>query len=647
MQEARFLMPPALRTLVVIIVGLMAAHMVASAQEPPKLPPFNTPYSCPDGLTYTVLSCQVRGRLEMCTFQTQKDGGQPNNSYTTRAQLSRRLQSCQPLQASQPGSAQAMDPPYLSEMPSVERVTREIQGKDSIDTAARQAGAFWQLRQVIYDIALSQRRTDRQHTPDERRLANAYYAAYYSVWQPLEKSLSQDRPRLFKLQGYTADREFLDEALTRLGAASVRAEYARAKGIFVARHEQFVREGKEQQARAQAEAQEYLAQQQPSAGQRELARCIASGRSETQCFVEAFGKDMAHMQPILKKIPRPAGLFLSGVYAGQGGFSVTFYPEVTMVGCKGISAQGNYAVEMKDNQVVVRLLQPSPAASPAMGIFQNTEALAKLLPQTPGANPEEWQSQRVVFPLRPDGRMAAVRIAPQPSGTIQVTGPVPVGTRQGTRTVTETVGGLTTTRSEPTTETVYAMKTATCLLGILAPTGPAPVLGSMSTAPAAVLNLAFGGEDKNAGKVPPPGLRMNGQYVGQAGFDIEFHPESAVLACRQAVIARDYTVSMKGNQILVNIQDSTKPIVLELRPDGKLAGSGPVQINARAIVGKDANGQLVYQPTSDTCTLGVLTPAPTGSASTAKSTEKGVVTRSNTAGQFNRQERTTSAYRSP
>lgn len=38
-------------------------------------------------------------------------------------------------------NAQATNPPYLREMPTVDRVTREIQGKDAADTAARQARA--------------------------------------------------------------------------------------------------------------------------------------------------------------------------------------------------------------------------------------------------------------------------------------------------------------------------------------------------------------------------------------------------------------------------------------------------------------------------------------------------------------------------
>ena len=61
---------------------------------------------------------------------------------------------------------------------------------------------------------------------------------------------------------------------------------------------------------------------------------------------------------------------------------------------------------------------------------------------------------------------------------------------------------------------------------------------------------------------------MSGQYVGQADFDIEFRPETAVVACRDAVVARDYALAIKANQVLVTLQNGATPFVLELRPDG-------------------------------------------------------------------------------
>lgn len=73
--------------------------------------------------------------------------------------------------------------------------------------------------------------------PDEKRLADACYAAYYDVWLPIQKSLSQDRPRLFKPEGYTVDGDPLGDALERLCSPAFRAEYARVKGETRARQE--------------------------------------------------------------------------------------------------------------------------------------------------------------------------------------------------------------------------------------------------------------------------------------------------------------------------------------------------------------------------------------------------------------------------
>ncbi len=164
--------------------------------------------------------------------------------------------------------AQATNPPYLGQMPTVDRVKAGIKGADAIDTAARQAGAFWQLRDVIYKMAVSQHRSDRQLTPDEKRLADAYYAAYYEVWQPLEKSLAGDRPRLFKLQGYTADPDFLSEVLERLCSPAFRDEYFRAAGLVDRRVQARREAARAEQAqaapsRAQSSAAESAAGAQP------------------------------------------------------------------------------------------------------------------------------------------------------------------------------------------------------------------------------------------------------------------------------------------------------------------------------------------------------------------------------------------------
>lgn len=69
------------------------------------------------------------------------------------------------------GEAQ-FDPSYLNEMPPIERVLADVQGKNRLDTMARQSAAMPQLARVIEDMA-GQRRW-HQLTPDETRLRDTY-----------------------------------------------------------------------------------------------------------------------------------------------------------------------------------------------------------------------------------------------------------------------------------------------------------------------------------------------------------------------------------------------------------------------------------------------------------------------------------------
>lgn len=70
------------------------------------------------------------------------------------------------------GNAQATNPPYLSQFPSVDKVKAELKGSDALDTAAKQMGAFWQLREIIE--TLGRPRILRSPTPDENRLMGQY-----------------------------------------------------------------------------------------------------------------------------------------------------------------------------------------------------------------------------------------------------------------------------------------------------------------------------------------------------------------------------------------------------------------------------------------------------------------------------------------
>ena len=590
---------------------------VASAQQAAPLPPFNQPVSCPDGLNYIVESCVPWGSDERCVFRSERNGQLVERANPWRAALSERLKDCK--QSSRPtAGAQTLNPPYLNKLPTVDRVMRDLPGKDAIDTTARQAGALWQLREVILNMALSQRRNDRNLTPDEERLRGDYYAASTKLTQTLQQQLAADKTgRLFELQGYANDRKLLDEVLQRLCAPGFRDEFWQAEGHIAGRIKAREERDKADQQRAQAEIKEWEAKQQPRPWQRELTRCIASGRSESQCFAEALGKGADDFLPGLKKIPRPSGPYLSGVYTSQGGFTVMFHSDGAWVGCKQVRwLPASSAVETTSDQLVVRLMSGSGA-----GCFLcDTQAGAVLRQPKPGENPEEWEGQRIVFPVRSDGSLTATRVSPQPSGSVDVTGPVQVGTKPGTKVIDETTNGITTTRYEATTVPIYETQTARCTLGPMTvdPSASASINSSE------VLGAVLGVANKTDTKQPPPGFRMRGKYVGENGFDIEFHPESAVVGCRDAAVARAYSVSTSGNHFRVNIENGTSPITLELRPDGTMAGSGSLQVNGRQVAsvkerieGTRVIREPIFQPITDSCTLGVLTPTEGARASGA------------------------------
>lgn len=617
-----------------LTLAFLLVTKIASAQQSAPLPPFNQPVSCPDNLNYIVESCQPWGPEERCIYRSERNGELVNRANTWRSMLSEKLKDCKQVsrpaagtqaQPSRPaaGGAQSTNTSYLSKLPPVERVMREVQGKDPLDTAAKQSGAFWLLRNVIISMAHNQRRNENNLAPEEQRLSGEYYAAYSGLWKTVSDQVKGDGPTLFKLGGYAHDGAFKDELLGRLCAPGFRDEYWQAEGKIAGRVRARLEEDKAIAKQAEADRENAAKQQGPKPWQRELSRCIASGRSESQCFTESLSKGAGDWLPGLKQTPRPSGLYLSGVYTGQGGFSVMFHPNGAWVGCKQVrEVAAGYAVDTKSDQVAVRLLPDTGAGNFLGGI----QAMAPLRRPKPGENPEEWQGQRITFSVRPDGKLVG-------SGPIQVTGQVPVGqTTQQTTTeqkriqpfeaqtynpaeVKRDAVGLYVEQQVTTSVPVYAEKTERCTLGPLTLDPSASASVNVSQIMGSVLGSVLGVGDKTATKPTPLGFRVHGKYAGEDGVDIEFHPESAVVGCREAVVAREYSVSTSGNRVLVNIQNGASPISLELRRDGTMAGSGPVSVNSRRVAsvkqrieGTRNVQEPVFEPVADTCTLGVLTP---------------------------------------
>ncbi len=84
-------------------------------------------------------------------------------------------------------------PPYLEEMPSVDRVRADIQGTDRLDTLARQKAAFEQLARGI-ELAAGGRRFSSGLTPVEQRWLNAYRSAATAARRDAYAGLSNERP---------------------------------------------------------------------------------------------------------------------------------------------------------------------------------------------------------------------------------------------------------------------------------------------------------------------------------------------------------------------------------------------------------------------------------------------------------------------
>ena len=126
-------------------------------------------------------------------------------------------------------AAWAMEPAYLTEMPSAERVIADTQGKNELDTKARQVAALTQARKAIEDLGIARIRTG--YLPDEQRLIGEYWTAVYRL-QDEAKVLTGSAPgadspwaKWMALQGrYERDAEFRAENLTRYLSPELRTQ---------------------------------------------------------------------------------------------------------------------------------------------------------------------------------------------------------------------------------------------------------------------------------------------------------------------------------------------------------------------------------------------------------------------------------------
>jgi len=605
----------------------------------------NVPYTCRNGITLTVQRCAPGTDGEVCTYERKLSTGQVSFPSVRRTTLVNLLRPCQPAQGqanapaasaakpqavqqavAQPAKTQPLNPPYLGQFPSVERVKSEVKGADAMDTAARQMGAFWQLQEIIKEMS-GLRWTNNSLTADEKRVLGQYAAAYQETGQPYAST--PDRTRWYQMHArYETSRGFRDELLGSLLPPGVRDQWAQTKGDTRAR----VEASKQAEQAAFERLRAGIARDAPMS-QREWARCLASA-TESICLkrlsertiltssgaqvMDALGAMFGLSEDKNEAIT--PGLALAGSYSGAGGLRISFGSGgAASVRCGNVAAPADYHVERQGNQLQVRLVAVRATGARLDKMLQAQSGAAV----SASADPDKWQDQRIVLSLRADGGLNG-------SGPIKVTGPVQVGTRQGTKTTTVYTDTGKMTREEPATVAVYENRTVACTLGVLAPAGKVSAvetgtrpedmlagvhgIGQVMDAVQYAFSATTAEELKNlstamANRDPDPGLRMQGRYAAPGGMDIEFLHNAAVVGCKQTAFSRDYKVSVSGSRVLVTIQNAGSQIALELRPDGTLAGSGMAKLEGNALAGLDVNTRPVFQAVSETCPVNALSAA--------------------------------------
>jgi len=468
-----------------------------------------------------------------------------------------------------PAAAQAINPPYLSEMPPVERVLREIKGATPDETAARRMGTFLQFKDIIQDMA-SYRFYRNQLTADEKRLIQVYNNAYLEI--------AKTKPEYQKftgLKGFDIDPAYRAELFEKFFSATFRAKYEEVDSTF--RRNIAVRAKADTQNMLQFRAEVVAAEQQGSKlaqEQRGLRRCMEAGLSEPQCISEGIGKsfkdnflgglDLPFLSPA-----KVTGLRMGGAFpkSGTTGVGFNFYAEQVVVTCQDLYPDPyQYTVAVRDGQGVITIqIEPRP----------------------------------LVLTVRPDGRLAG-------PAAVDIAGRVQVGTQEGTRTWSDG-------RIESISRPVFAPRTRRCGAALLTTSGPSPDPVTMTAAGTVIVGLFTGAGGNKPPKPLEPGLQLSGEYGTQAAFDLEFRAEGVIVGCREAAILRQYKVVASANGVLVTVQHAPAPFTLTLGSDGRLTGSGTVRVDGRQVSNVTQDGKVTYLPRSaSSCAVAVLAPTTAG-----------------------------------
>ncbi len=471
--------------------------------------------------------------------------------------------------------AQTTQPPYIAEMPSVDRVAKALQTANPDETAGRQMAAFWELQQMILNMAGPRQYRRGGLTADEQRVRQGYYTAYYK----LSHQSSRQAWSVFSM--LSSSPLFLNQLIHQVFPPGFAAEYAKVMGEsrqqWAQLHQQNVQRARAQE-KAQRQAaqqagnklwQQYQAQQQEAhmdPQTRELRRCVSSGRVMALCVGHGLmGSLMHNVNGILSSVvPRVVG------------------KEVTGPQMAGVFAGSGWRLEFSEASVALSCQDMVPDSHAYTISFASNHAVLDI------AN----VPRDVVLTVNGDMLIG--------SGPMAVQGRVSEGVHYGYDPVS----------GRPANIYQYLRVTRTCARPML---GKSTSLGVVGAEKNLLVGLFNNGD---AGPPTPAGVRMNGIYAASTGFSVEFFPESAILGCGpDAARAYPYTVVADGRQAAVKVAAPHHPLTLFIKPGNRLdPGSGPYLVEGRRITGQDANGNYTFAPLNATCRLATLSPGPVPSA---------------------------------
>jgi hypothetical protein len=611
-----------IKTIACVMLGLTAATAVNAQQAAPQL---ETPYDCA-GITITIHRCGNVGGQDVCMYRVDIPGGQSLEGNKPRAETMAQLKSCKLKPgggASAPGGP--LNPPYLAEMPPVDKVLQAMKTNDPRETALRQMGAFYQLSEII--ATLSGPREIRGYLPDEQRILQAYATAAYKVGQAAdaafpgpygtEKTLSGNTP--YRYSRNDPRFGFKDIPVWQaLLSPGLQTQFAKIIGADNAKYQAKVAEQK--RASADALVANSASATTPAGGGSSngmkndpgsvaARRCLESGRDQMECMGQGIKTGLNDLfggvvggvlgSDIPAASTGPAGLRISGDFPATDA-RIIFSEAGASITCGTLVPQNAaYTVDRSGGQILVKvaiapkvlaatlradgkLAGPGPVQVAGRVVVGTT---------TVGGGPGGYEAQ--THTSTQERQIAAADVPNYSSDAVHQNGmEYSVSEQQ------------TTTTYEPTAprparvEVRTAPKTERCNIGIIPGKPPVGLVAGLS----AIL-------DPSAPKGPPKpfGLRMAGTYAAASGMSIEFRIDSATVECGEAHVAMPYDVENADGPLKVKMRNPAGPFVVLLRPDGNIEGSGTVNLAGRVITGSRGD-EIVYAPRNANCAVGTLAP---------------------------------------